>query len=272
MFFEKPDVRYVDMCIYIDDNVYTGDFDQALVYQYLYHIIMMIALKRDYFSTRSELDDFSVYAASHYYMRLTDKRQFGESPTLYKVKSVLNYVRKSLFFVWERYCKKHPLPKDIVREEFPIIDTDAFTMYVERQVDPIGKVEIGSCLSSISEFIKEFLMCIPYKHGTAIWNNIYISCMLSFLNSVTLRNRDLKRITNFKRPTTLTDSLLNELYLKEKYQTTILFHLDDSMYNYITVLTNRIKHKIASEITHSLNEYTTSYVNMKNLILTNVQG
>ena len=72
MFFEKPKVRYVDMCMYIDDHVYTDDYDQTLVYQYLYHIILMLAIKRDYFSSSKVTEDFSLYAASTSYVRLFD--------------------------------------------------------------------------------------------------------------------------------------------------------------------------------------------------------
>jgi hypothetical protein len=271
MFFDKPDIRYVDMCMYIDDTVYSGDFNQELVYQYLYHIIMMIAVKRNYFDTRSALDDFSLYAASSYYMRLTDERQFGNCQTLPKIRSILNYVRKTLFSLKRDYCKKYISNNEVPCEEFVVSDRDSFSMYVGSRVDPMGRIEVGNYLGSIQPVIKEFLMTIPYKYGTPIWNNIYISCMLSFLNSVTLRNRDLERINNFKRPNTLTDSLLNKLYLQERYQSTILYHLDDSMYNYITVLTNRIRHKIASEVSHSINTYTNSYINMKNLMVSNIQ-
>ena len=270
MFFEKPDIKYVDMCIYIDDHIYTDSYSQELVYQYLFHIVMMITLKRDYFKSRHDVEDFSLYAASTYYMRLTDKRQFGNTPSLEKIRSILNYVRKTLFSIRREYCKKHMSECEIPNAEFVSIDTDAFSMYVSHKIDPVGKIDFRCYLGDTKDFIKEYLKGIPYQQGTTMWTNIYISCMLSFLNSITLRNKDIKRIENFKRPNSLNDNLLNKLYMNERYSSTILYHLDDSMYNYITVLTNRIRHKLSVELSQSLHSYTSSYVTMKNLLMSNM--
>ena len=81
----------------------------------------------------------------------------------------------------------------------------------------------------------------PYKKDKAMSSNIYMSWLLSFLNSITLPNSTNCKIGSYIRPTTLTDKLIDELYLSEKYNSTILYHLDSNMYNYITVLTNKIK-------------------------------
>jgi hypothetical protein len=269
MFFEKPDVRYVDMCIYIDDHIYTDDYDENLVYQYLFHIILLITMKRNYFNTSYEREDFSLFAASWYYMRLTDKRQFESDSTLEKIKSILNYVTKTLFGVRQKYCKKYVFDREIPSPEFVDADIDGFSMYTQRKIDSIGTLEIKSLLGTANDFIKEYLKDIPYPKDSTIWTNIYISCMLTFLNSVTLRNKDIKRIENFKRPNSVSDTLLNKLYINERYSSTILYHLDDSMYNYITVLTNKIRHLLSTEISQSLHTYTPSFVTMKNLLMSN---
>jgi hypothetical protein len=270
MFFERPDVRYVDMCIYIDEHIYTDDYDVSRVYQYLYHIIRMIALKRAYFPKKVDLDDFSLYAASSYYMRLTDERQFSSDSPIEPVRSILNYIRKTLFSVRREYCRKHFNDNEVCESDIVSIDTDSFSNYVSRKIDYIGKIDFGSCLETTQVLVKKYLMDIPYKYGTSTWNNIYISCMMSFLNSITLKNRDIKRINNFKRPNSLTDEMLNKLYLEERYAPTILFHLDSSMYNYITILTNKIRHKIAADLSQSLHTFTPSHINMKNLMVSSV--
>ena len=269
MFFEKPNVRYVDMCIYIDDHIYTDDYSEELVYQYLYHIISMLTLKRNYFNTKQQREEFSLFAASHYYMRLTDKRQFEKNSKLEPIKSILNYIIKTLFGVRQKYCKKFVCEQEIPSEEIVNLDLDSFPVYVQEQLNGICSVDFKSCLGDANSFIKEYLMDIPYPYGTTMWNNIYISCMLSFLNSITLRNRDIKRIENFKFPSSCTDTLLTKLYINEKYSSTILYHLDDSMYNYITVLTNKIRHKLSYELSQSTHSYTSSYITMKNLLMSN---
>jgi hypothetical protein len=258
------------MCIYIDEHIYTDDYDVNKVYQYLFHIVRMITMKRAYFKKVADMDDFSLYAASSYFMRLTDKRQFDESSNIEPVRSVLNYIRKTLFSVRRDYCKKHFNENEICDNDIVSLDTDAFANYVSRKIDHTGRMDFGSYLENAQKVIQGYLMNIPYKYGTSTWNNIYISCMLSFLNSITLKNRDIKRINNFKRPNSLNDELLNKLYLNERYNSTILFHLDDSMYNYITVLTNKIRHKLASDLSQSLHYYTPSHINMKNLIMSNI--
>lgn len=269
MFFEKPNVRYVDMCIYIDDHIYTYDYSEELVYQYLYHIISMLTLKRNYFSNKHQREEFSLFAASHYYMRLTDKRQFEEDSKLEPIKSILNYIIKTLFGVRQKYCKKFVCEQEIPSEDVVNIDLDSFTIYTQQQLNGICKVDFKSCLGDTDGFIREYLKDIPYQYGTTMWNNIYISCLLSFLNSITLRNRDIKRIENYKYQGCYTDTLLTKLYLEEKYSSTILYHLDDSMYNYITVLTHKIRHQLACELSQSAHSYISPYITMKNLLLSN---
>lgn len=271
MFFEKPDVRYVDMCIYIDDHIYSGDYDQETVYKYLYHIIMMLTVKRNYFNSTKLNEDFSIYAASIYYMRLLDGRQFEETPSLEPIRSILNYIKKTLYSIRRDYANRF-LPENEVAidVEYLNLDNDAFDAYVSSKVDFMGKYEFGNYLESVDVIVKDSLKSTPYRPNTTVWNNIYISCMLSLLNSITLKNKDIKRLNNFKRPNSLTDGLLNELYLNERYESTVLYHLDDSMYNYISVLTNKIRHKLSQELSQSLSTPTPTYITMKNLLMSNI--
>ena len=270
MFFEKPDIRYVDMCIYIDEHIYSGDFDQTTVYKYLYHIIMMLSLKRDYFGTTKTYEDFSIYAASAYYMRLLDERQFDKNSNLEPIRSILNYIKKTLYSIRREYVQKFVTEPDISTDDYVVIDNDAFDCYVSNKIDGISRLEFGNYLEDVYRIVKESLRSIPYITDPIKWTNIYISCMLSLLNSITLKNRDKKRLENFKRPNSLNDKLVNELYLSERYNSTILYHLDSSMYNYICVLTNKIRHKLSEELSQSIHFSTPSCVTMKNLLVSNM--
>ena len=270
MFFEKPKVRYVDMCMYIDDHVYTNDYDQTLVYQYLYHIILMLAIKRDYFSSSKVTEDFSLYAASTYYVRLFDERQFEDESSLEPIRSILNYIKKTLYSIRREYVRKYmPENETPVGVEYLNIDSDSFSMYVGNKVDFIGKFEFGDYLESIDVIVKDSLKTIPYKNNSVMWTNIYISCLLSLLNSITLKNKDIRRLNGFKRPNSLTNELLNDLYLEERYNSVILYHLDDCMYNYIWALTNKIRHHLSTELSQSLHTRTPSNITMKNLLMSN---
>lgn len=52
MSYRKPgDVSYTDMAIYIDNHIYTGHYDETLVFKYIYFLVFMLARKAQYFKT-----------------------------------------------------------------------------------------------------------------------------------------------------------------------------------------------------------------------------
>ena len=102
MMYEKPkDIRYTDMCIYIDTHIYTDSYDESLVYQYLYHLLLMIASKSKLFNRSCYYDDFAIFGATRLYLRLTNKKQFevdaSGTPRMKKIRSILNYIHKVIY-------------------------------------------------------------------------------------------------------------------------------------------------------------------------------
>ena len=77
---------------------------------------------------------------------------------------------------------------------------------------------------------------MPYRVGTVEWENIYLSCLLSFLNSITLSRASIARVRHFAKNAKLSAELIDKIYKRERENSTILFHLPDSMHDYITVL------------------------------------
>ena len=75
-FIRPKDVTYTDMCIYIDNNIYTDNYDVNTVYEYLYHIIFMLAKQSQLFNKHKYYDSFAIFGASRVYFRLTNKKQF----------------------------------------------------------------------------------------------------------------------------------------------------------------------------------------------------
>ena len=95
--YQKPkDVTMIDMCIYIDNNVYTENHNDQKIFEYLYHIIKMKARDKRYFHDLKYYEDFAIFGATQVYMRLVNPRQYkykeDEEPELKKIKSVLNYI------------------------------------------------------------------------------------------------------------------------------------------------------------------------------------
>ena len=64
MLFTKPnDVRYVDMCIYIDEIVARGnptEKELEKVFEYLYHLSFMLAHKKKYFKRYFYYEEFAI--------------------------------------------------------------------------------------------------------------------------------------------------------------------------------------------------------------------
>ena len=257
MMFSKPKgVRYVDMAIWIDDNVYKDNCDQEKLYEYIFHLSKMLAFKRALFNNGQQYEDFAVYAATKYFLRITDKRQFeidenGE-PKLPKIKSILNYIKKTIFPTKIDFDKEHSSSVD--DGENDIIDT-TFRDILESSIDDIGLSEFGNYLHDIGKTIRAHLAKIPYRQGTSEWENIYVSCLLSFLNSVTLGAEARQRIQEMVDNSKLKSHIIDRLYRKERQNSTILFHLDESMRGYITVLVNEIRKIIAGDLSEILHTH-----------------
>ena len=245
MIYRKPDnMKYTDMAIYIDSHIYTDDYDPNLVYQYLYHLSHMLAYKNKYFTKLEDYENFSLYMATYVYLRLmrTD---------LPKVKSVLNYIKSSLYmskvqYQQQFYCQIAPL-SEVEPEEIDLTYTYADNLY--ESVDEMAVVELEVYLQETHKVIKEFLKNIPYKRHSTTWYNIYISCLLTFLNSVTISNKIYKMRGGY--PITLDD--LARYEVENNKDNIILYHLDESMHDYIEVLSKEIKHLMARHMNELLN-------------------
>ena len=279
MTFEKPkDVRYVDMAIYIDEHAYLEDADDNIIYEYLYHLINMLAHKRNFFKSVKYYDEFAIRTATRVYYRLKNPAQFeldeNGQPKMKKIKSVLNYIKNILY----------PAKVDYEQEEYAQVtnyglDDEAandeimkFREMLVESVDALNKLEFTLCLGDCTKTVKAFLKTIPYKYGSVKWTNIYISCLLSFLNSVTLSNQNLEKINSYsdEQISNRLDAL-DKAYIEENSDYVILWHLDGSMYNYIFTLVKKIKHLIARDLSLSLDTYIPSENSMKNIMLNNIQ-
>ena len=103
MIYEMPDMRYVDMCIYIDNTAYKENLteeEQNTIFQYLYFVSYMLASKAKFFAKAEYYDDFAIYCATNVFLRLRNPKQFEYdeegNPKLKRVKSVLNYIKKTI--------------------------------------------------------------------------------------------------------------------------------------------------------------------------------
>ncbi len=250
MTFDKPkNVTFTDMAIYIDNHIYNKECDDTLIYIYLYHLSYMLALKNKYFKKISYYDDFAIFNANRIYFRLKNKNQFkldsNGNYKLNKVKSVLNYLKSTIYFNKIQFEQQEYSQNltNVSHENIDVCSGYTFYDYLYEYASDLRKVEFKSCLYSISKTVRNYLKNIPYKYKSLEWYNIYISVLLSLTNS----------FTNISQ-STIYDKYINKDYI-------ILYNVDIHLKEYIYILVNTLKHIVAKDLSLILNEnvYIPSY-------------
>lgn len=279
MLYKKPkDLRYVDMAIAIDEMAYSDHCDDQLMFEYLYHLSYMLAKKEGYFNSSAYYDDFAAYLATDVFLRIKNKKQFilnedGE-PQLEKIKSCLNYLRAVMYprkVSFEQTVYSQIYTTDPDDDPSVAFEWD-FKQKLFQSVDELSVKDFELCLGDIIQTSRAFLQRIPYKSDKIEWNNIYLSCMLSMLNSITINNRVKERIKNFKYDKRFLSKFIDKLYADEEMDSTILYHVDPEMKDYITILTRRLKHVIAKDLSLSLHTYIPTDLGMKDLLDQELNG
>ena len=269
-YYKKPNnVTYTQMCIWIDDNIYKENCDDNLAFQYLYHITRMLAYKRRFFEKAEYYDDFAIYCATRIFMRLKDKRQFDENEKLSKIKSVLNYA-KSILYATKVSFEGENFAQNYIRNEEDLID---FSFH-NSLINTLNSLQISnfkSCLDDLINTIKKFIYSLPYDNDLYI-QSVYISCMLSLLNSVVLSNKNKNRLVQLKNSGKLNQEHINKLYKKEREDCVILYHLKDDKKDYIKVLVNEIRHLISEDLSSVLNENINYESNIKNILMSSLNN
>lgn len=257
MMYKKPkDITYTEMCIYIDNNIY-GEYDESLVFEYLYHIMKMLALKSRCFSHTEDYEEFALYAASRLLMRLTNPKQFKKNadgtPMMDKIKSILNYAKKVLQPMRIDY-QQSEYSQVVSQEELPGELNYNFDNLISKTLSGLPLCDFKSTMMDVGKTCRHFLQTIPYGTKSAEWMNIYVSVMLTFLNSVTLRNKSNRELNRLEETGYLRDYHIDNDYEQERNEPPILFHLPDHMANYIQVLSRQLQSIVArdlSEILHT---------------------
>lgn len=248
------------MAIWIDENVYKQECNETLLYEYLYHLSHMLAVQNRYFTKYQYYDEFSLFCASRLFIRLRNRQE------LTPIKSVLNYLKRIIY----------PYKVDFEQETYLHNEKDVEVIYNDfdlgaallDEVNLFSSMEFSMTLSSVIMIVKDHLKKIPYKRNSSEWYNIYTSCLLTLLNSITISNFDKQRLCEKKRNISqVTDRYYTEL----RYSKPLLYHLDDSYSNYIYVLVNELRHVIASQLSFECRTYNSSESSFKSLLYNSLQ-
>lgn len=265
-YYKKPNnITYTQMCIWIDENAYKDDCDEEMLFEYLYHISRMLAYKRKFFEKASYYDDFAILMATRIFMRFKNKKQFSETKKLDKIRSVLNYAKSIL------YSTKLQFEEQYYAQNYVSMEDDSYDYslhdLVISSIDGLRVSDFKAYLGNIVETSKSFIYKLPYK-DKAEQCNLYTSCMLSFLNSVVLSNKNKKKLNELMRGGKLTPDRIDKFYKEERKNSIVLYHLDQSFKPYVQVIVNELRHLIAEDLTVVLNDRSIqSESNVKNILI-----
>lgn len=250
MFYNKPkDMRYVDMAIYVDNHIHEEDKDEELIFKYIYLLCHMLASKKRYFHKAEDYDNFSIYLATDIYMRMINK-------DLTHIKSVLNYIKGIIGFRRIEYQNSEFYQgtdnfTDSDCNENDIV-TYTFKDQIAESTKDLKNVDFTLMLNTIPDMCYQYLKRIPYKSDKVVWNNIYKSCLMSLISLMTPTYESLKKLNRVAKSKNIDLELLYDSKVKDCI---ILYHLDKSMYNYIYVLVNQLRHMIAKNLSEMLETF-----------------
>ena len=254
MIYKKPNnVSYTDMCIYIDEHLYSDARNDDKIFEYLYHVLKMLAIQNCMCSTQQEYEDFAIYSASKLFTRLTNKKT--DAP----VKSILNYCKATIDFLRVDFEYFEGRVQPDAQKAFTEHNFN-FEYILGKRLDALDTVEFRIMLSNIPSMVKFHMKNLPFIPNTQEYLNVYTSIVLTLLNRLTFSKKARKRLDKLSEADRLRDRELRQLFHREKYTKTVLFHLPDSMEAYIDVVTRQVLHSLAKELSEALATHVDSDV------------
>ena len=248
MTYKKPqDVRYVDMCVYIDNcvkgwdpelNPFTVEQEEN-IYQYIYHLYYNIACRKHFFTKFSDFDEYALWCATRAFTRIIDKRQFtGE---LLPIKSILNYV-KATAYGWKLKWQSETFQTIINTEYDKTFDPISFRQLLVNNIEHNNRERvIDSVLDDIKYIpkqLEDIINTLPYKDDKLLCHKLYLNCLIIFVSN-------LKQTMDMK-------NTIKSIHKVDSVQK--LWHLDDEYINIVTYILNRLKDEIKDSLYSSMSK------------------
>lgn len=204
----KPwNMKYTDLCIYIDKTIYERDQDNnptALrkltndeidnVYTYLYNVIYALSVKKRLFTQKADYDAFCLEAAGDIFMRLEkpDQDFTYQSKHNKPIKSVLNYIKGALGFMsitWRNTNYASILnPEYDSQEKVDGVKSYAYsqasTQYEEQKTKAYQDV-----IENLPSYLEQALKVSIFNKNKLKKHQILLSQYLSLSNCLTLENK-----------------------------------------------------------------------------------
>jgi hypothetical protein len=142
-------------------------------------------------------------------------------------------------------------------EKTPDIDIEPIKNDLKNSVRAQYHSEIESGMEDafklIPLFIKEELDKTPYKSNYIEKKRLYVSCLISLLKSFTMSNYHKERFLDQEEK--MSEEKLITIYNRERTSSPTLWRLEDSLLDYVTVITNKVRKRMADEILDTLGSY-----------------
>lgn len=251
MTYNKPtDKTYVEMCIYFDEHIYGEYRDDNILYQYLYHIIYMLACKKRYFNSWDEYDAFALYMATKVYLRYINPEHQGPED---RIKSVLNYCKTLL------YPTKVDFQKETYAERFgsdPNRDDD-FSILESDMVDSVQSSHINNELmmedlinefKGLSKLIWREVNRTPYSTDDVLRRRLFMSTLITLIKGLTLNNSVKSKLQKKTEKGLDTESTVLEVLYKERETSTTLWRLDVKYTGIVAMLAFKVRKQCGENI------------------------
>lgn len=251
-FYKPSNITYTEMAQWVDAQNIQNCSDEETLVKYLYLLVLFKAKQLALFKDNETYDDFALFSVGKLLIRLNNKE---EAP----VKSIMNYIKTVIGF-WDaeyvrEFCVGSP---DCEIADFNIGD---FGDYLVDACSEFDTHSFSVGCPNISAVIRTHLKKIPVRKNSAEWSNIYLSCLLTFKDRVDSAIDISSKITDNEDPL-----LFNRVIRKLKTKQPILFHLDESYANYISILVNEITHAIAAELTFTTASKVSTTACLRNMV------
>ena len=204
----KPwNMKYTDLCIYIDKTIYERDQDNnptALrkltndeidnVYTYLYNVIYALSVKKRLFTQKADYDAFCLEAAGDIFMRLEkpDQDFTYQSKHNKPIKSVLNYIKGALGFMsitWRNtnYASILNLEYDS-QEKVDGVKSYAYSQ-ASAQYEEQKTKAYQDVIEKLPSYLEQALKVSIFNKNKLKKHEILLSQYLSLSNCLTLENK-----------------------------------------------------------------------------------
>ena len=224
----KPyNMKYTDLCIYIDKTIYERDENNnpiALrklsnteienVYNYLYNIIYALSVKKKLFNKQQDYDDFSIETAGTLYIRLTAKNQnYDQNATSNRaIKSILNYIKGALLFMaitWRNTNYAETLNPEVDGTDDIEVARNYVYSQANDQFEYKRKKAFAELFENFPKYVNDALNMSMFKKNKLQKYQIALSEYLSLLNCLTIENK-FKDISDTKKSNKIYDQLKNK--------------------------------------------------------------